>query len=225
MMKSVVLIGSFMALTLAMGACTQPEVPPATSTQPAHQPDSSAKPATAPAGAIKYIKPGDSSPDIAKRALPAEKRTSVPADWQIVFDEARGYELALPQAAQGNVEKINNVEVFVAKLPAAAKAEVMVATYREKPLTKEELLANAKKLLVDRGATEIETGKSEKINDDYELVELNAKNREGQVTKIKLLLATDGKDNYLLFASSPEADFSTNEKMLNEILGSFAMHT
>ena len=63
------------------------------------------------------------------------------------------------------------------------------------------------------------------LSDDYDLAEISSVDEKGVTTKGKLLMATDVTDNYIVLVGSPESDYKANEKIIDEIWGSFGMYS
>ena len=60
---------------------------------------------------------------------------------------------------------------------------------------------------------------------DYSLGSISSVDEKGKITKGKVLVATDVSDNYVMLLGSDESEFKENEKIMDEIWGSFTMRS
>lgn len=210
--SSFLFLSLLIAIILGVAACG--------STPPAAKPSAapSAKPST-------KATPGPTKtpPPPPKKSLPAEKKLPVPADWETMADEVKGYQFQVPQGTQGESQTVNGIDIYIAKVPEPAKIGVIVLAFKDKTTSKEDLLEGSKAFLEGIGEKDIKIGKITEISGDYSLAEVTSTDEKGAKTKGKVLVATDVTDNYVMFVLSPEADFGTNEKIIDEIWGSFGM--
>jgi len=63
------------------------------------------------------------------------------------------------------------------------------------------------------------------LSDDYSLATISSVDKDGKTTKGKVLVATDVSDNYVVLLGSPESEYKENEKIIDEIWGSFTMRS
>jgi hypothetical protein len=150
------------------------------------------------------------------------KEVSVPADWVYHYDENKGYGFSLPAGSTGESNTVDGVDVFVASTPAPSEIGVVVFAFKNKKLTKEDLLKEAETALKAMGET-IEAGKLTGESDDYAVAEATMTSKDGTKSKAKILVGTDVTDNYVMIVGTDEAKFAANEKIIDEIWGSFEM--
>src|SRR5262249_31347585 len=168
--------------------------------------------AAAPAASNKnakgqVVKPGEKAPDVAKTSVPQDKKVPVPDNWETYYDSQKGYQFEVPVGTQTNQQTVNGVDVFVANLPEPTKVAVLVVAFKDKRLTKADLLETAKQILGNMGEKNIKAGEITELSDDYDLVEISSVDEKGVTTRAKVLLATDVTDNYLVFVGSPDSDY------------------
>jgi hypothetical protein len=192
--------------------------------------NSNAAPAASPAAAGKsgkgqIAKPGEKAPNVAKTGVPDAKKVPVPDNWETYYDSQKGYQFEVPLGTQTDQQTVNGVDVFMATLPDPSKVAVMVVAFKNKNLSKDDLLETAKKVLESLGEKNIKAASPTELSDDYDLVELSSVDEKGVTTRAKLLIATDVTDNYLVFVGSPDSDYKANEKVIDEVWGSFSMYS
>jgi hypothetical protein len=101
---------------------------------------------------------GKDKPKLTNEAKPAggtakaaSKNNPVPTDWIYVYDDAKGYGFSLPQGSEGQSDTVEGVDVFAATTPAPSEIDIFVLAYKDKTLSKEDLLADAVAFLEELG--------------------------------------------------------------------------
>ena len=89
-------------------------------------------------------------------------------------------------------------------------------------MSKEDLLDVAVKFLEGMGE-KVAPGKLAAESDDYSLAEATTAAADGKKSKCKILVGTDVTDNYVMIVGADDAKFAANEKVIDEIWGSFEM--
>jgi hypothetical protein len=210
-----------LALTVV---CCGPKKPAATNSNAAPTPSPS--PAAANKSAKGQVtKPGEKPPEVAKTGVPQDKIVPVPENWETYYDAQKGYQFEVPSGTETNQQTVDGVDVFMAKLPDPTKVGVMVVAFKNKNLTKADLLETAKRILASMGEKDIKAAAPTELSDDYDLVELSSVDEKGVTTRAKVLLATDVTDNYVVLVGSPDSDYKANEKIIDGIWGSFSMYS
>ncbi len=203
-MKRILLLLS--ALALLTGGCAQkPAANTATST-PA--------PGSSPASSAKTTK-----------KLPDAKVNPVPADWITMADEVRGYEFKVPQGTQHSTDTVNGVDVYAAKVPAPHDIGVLIFAFKDKTLTKDDLMKKVQGVLESMGEKDVKVTDVKELSDDYSLASVSSVDEKGKTTKGKVLVGTDVTDNYIVMIGTDEDKFTANEKTIDEIWGSFGMYS
>jgi len=204
-MKRILLLVS--AIALFTGACGQkPAANTATST-PA--PGSS---------------PAASSAKTTKK-LPEAKVNPVPADWITMADEVRGYEFKVPQGTQHKTDTVNGVDVYAANVPAPYDINVLIFAFKDKTLTKDDLMKKVEAALQSMGEKDVKVTDVTELSDDYSLANISSVDEKGKTTKGKVLVGTDVTDNYIVMIGTDADRFTANEKTIDEIWGSFGMYS
>jgi hypothetical protein len=203
-MKRIVFCLSVIALA-AVG-CSQK---PAANTAPSSTP----KPSTSTAS---------SSPKAEKKA---PSTNPVPADWIRMHNDVKGYEFQVPQGTKDAQDTKDGVDVYMANVPAPYDIGVMVVAFKDKTLSKEDLLKRAENVLTSFGEKDIKFEPTKELSDDYSLVTFTSTGSDGKPGKGKILVATDVTDNYIMFVGGDADKFAANEKTIDEIWGSFGMYS
>jgi len=201
-MKRIVFCVSMMAL-VAAGCSQKPAANTASSPTP--------KPAASTASSSKTEKKVSTNP--------------VPADWIRMHDDAKGYEFQVPQGTKDAQDTKDGVDVYMASVPAPYDIGVMVVAFKDKTLSKEDLIKKAEDILKAFEEKDIKIDPPKELSDDYSLCTFTSTGKDGKPGKGKLLVATDVTDNYIMFVGGDADKFAANEKTIDEIWGSFGMYS
>ena len=155
----------------------------------------------------------------------AAKNNPVPESWIDIYDETKGYSFSVPEGTTGGSDTNGGVDVFVATTPTPSEIGVFVLAFKDKTLTKDDLIETARKFMVEmsegKGTATMGSPKAE--SEDYSIVDAAIKN-EGKSNKARVLVGTDVTDNYIMILiCENEEKFAANEKVIDEIWGSFEM--
>ena len=202
-MKIKVILAVLMALAVIAGGCSK-----ASNTKNAS--NSNAAPAA---------KAGD------KKSVPAAKIVPVPENWIAMVDEEKGYGFKVPEGTHRENQNADGIDVFMAKTPEPSSVGVFVMAFKDKTLTKDDLLKFAEKFLEGLGEKNVKIGDLVELSDDYSLGTISSVDEKGKTTKGKVLVATDVSDNYVMLLGTDESEFKENEKIMDEIWGSFTMRS
>src|SRR5438132_13582915 len=116
------------ALALVTGGCAQK---PATNTASSSTPKPAASTSTAPRANEKK----------------APSTNPVPADWVRMYNDVKGYEFYVPAGTKDTSQNVDGVDVYMASVPAPYEIGAMVIAFKDKTLTKDELLKRAENVL------------------------------------------------------------------------------
>ena len=86
-------------------------------------------------------------------AKTASKKNPVPESWIYIYDEGKGYGFYVPEGTTGGSETQEGVDTFVASTPAPSEIGIVVISFKDKEMTKENLLDVAVKFLEEMGET------------------------------------------------------------------------
>ncbi len=204
MKRTLLLIGG---LALIAAGCSQK---PAANTAPTATPKPSASTAaTAPKTNEK--KPPTTNP--------------VPSDWVRMFNDVKGYEFMVPQGTKDQSQNVDGVDVYLASVPAPYEIGVMVVAFKDKTLTKDDLLKRAENILKSMEEKDIKIEAAQELNADYSLATFTSTGKDGKPGKGKILVGTDVTDNYIMLVGGDLDKFGANEKTIDEIWGSFGMYS
>ena len=161
----------------------------------------------------------------AAKTVPAAKIVPVPANWITMEDGQKGYSFEVPEGTEHHSEKSNGVDVFIAGLPKPSEVGVMVMAFKDPSLTKDDLVKVASGALEGLGAKKVKIGSLTELSPDYSLASYTALDEDGKPVKGKVLVATDVTDNYVMLVEVEEPQYQANEKIIDQIWGSFSMHS
>lgn len=154
-------------------------------------------------------------------AKTAKKGNPVPENWIYVYDETKGYGFYVPEGTTGTSDTVDGVDTFLASTPAPSELGIVVIAFKDKQMTKEDLLDIAVKFLEGTGET-VTAGKLTNESEEYAVAVANT-TADGKKGKAKILVGTDVTDNYVMIIGGDEDKFTANEKTIDEIWGSFEM--
>lgn len=172
---------------------------------------------------------GKSKPKLTGEAKPssgtaktASKNNPVPANWVYVYDETKGYGFSLPEGSEGESETVEGIDVFAATTPAPSEIDVFVLAYKDKTLTKEDLLNDAVEFLEGLGQ-KVTPGELKAESDEYAVADATTVHPSRGKGKLRILVGTDVTDNYVMIIGVEESRFAANESIIDAIWGSFEM--
>ena len=148
------------------------------------------------------------------------KQVKVPDSWVYVYDETKGYGFSVPEGSTGQSDNVDGIDIYVAATPDPSEITIYVLAYKNKELTKEDLLDDAVKFLEGMDNT-VTSGKLTGQSDIYSLADASMTGKDGVKSKAKILVGTDVTDNYVMILTTDEGKFAANEKVIDEIWGSF----
>jgi len=160
-----------------------------------------------------------------KKGLPASKVVPVPANWITMVDEQKGYAFKVPEGTDRQTQNSNGIDVFMAKTPEPSSVGVFVMAFKDKTLTKDDLLKFASAFLEGLGEKNVKVGDLVELRDDDSLGTISSVDEKGKITKGKVLVATDVSDNYVMLLGTDESEYKEYEKIMDEIWGSFTMRS
>ena len=161
----------------------------------------------------------------AAKTVPAAKVVPVPANWITMEDGQKGYSFEMPEGTEHHSEKSNGIDVFIAGTPKPSEVGVMVMAFKDPNLTKDDLVKVASGGLEGLGAKNVKIGSLTELSHDYSLATYTALNEDGKPVKGKVLVATDVTDNYVMLVGTEEPQYQANEKIIDQIWGSFSMQS
>lgn len=188
--------------------------------------NTNSKPASNSTSTKKDDKPKEALKDEKKptegTAKTASKKNPVPESWIYIYDENKGYGFYVPEGTSGGSETADGVDTFVASTPAPSEIGIVVISFKDKAMTKENLLDVAVKFLEEMGET-VKPGNLTAESEEYAVAEATTTSRDGTKGKAKILVGTDVTDNYVMLLGTDESKYAANEKIIDEIWGSFEM--
>ena len=155
-------------------------------------------------------------------AKTANKSNPVPKDWSYVYEKKRGYGFYLPVGSTYEFQTINKLDLLVIKTAEPLDIDIFVLAYKDKTLTKEDLLVDAVDFLTGLGQ-KVTPGKLKGESDNYAVADATTIIENGQQGKLRILVGTDVTDNYIMIIGAAPQVFDANEKTIDTIWGSFEM--
>ena len=156
------------------------------------------------------------------KGIPAAKKIPVPNNWIYIYDDVKGYGFYVPEGTKGDSSSEGGMNVFVATTAAPAEVGMTVMAYKDKTLTKADLLDFAVKFLEEMGET-VQAGALSDEGPDFALADATSVDSDGKKSKMRILVGTDVTDNYVMIVGAEESKFEANKEIIDAIWGSFEM--
>ena len=153
-------------------------------------------------------------------AKTANKDVPVPADWVYFYDDVKGYGFSIP--ADTTMETADGNGVDFTALTTPSGIDIFTLAYKDKTLTKEDLLEDAVAFLEGLGQ-KVTPGALKAESTDYAVADATTVLEDGRKGKLRILVGTDVTDNYVMILGTDTDKFAANEKIIDEIWGSFEM--
>ncbi|HMH43037.1 MAG TPA: hypothetical protein VK557_06110 [Pyrinomonadaceae bacterium] len=172
-------------------------------------------------------KPAASTTSAAPKAneKKAPSTNPVPSDWVRMYNDAKGYEFYVPAGTKDSSQNVDGVDVYMAGVPAPYEIGVMVIAFKDKSLSKDDLMKRAENVLKSMDEKDIKIDAANELSADYSLATFVSTGKDGKVGKGKILVGTDVTDNYIIIVGGDADKFGANEKTIDEIWGSFGMYS
>jgi hypothetical protein len=149
----------------------------------------------------------------------------VPSDWVRMYDDAKGYEFYVPAGTKDESQTVDGVDVYMASVPPPHDIGVMVIAFKDKTLTKDDLVKRAENVLKSFDEKDIKIDPGKELSADYTLYTFTSTGKDGKPGKGKILVGTDVTDNYIMIVGGEADKFTASEKTIDEIWGSFGMYS
>ncbi|HMG71916.1 MAG TPA: hypothetical protein VK582_00330 [Pyrinomonadaceae bacterium] len=169
--------------------------------------------------------PSASPASAAKTTKKLPQANPVPADWITMADEVRGYEFKVPKGTDHKTDTVNGVDVYAANVPAPYDINVLIFAFKDKTLTKDDLMKKVEGVLQSMGEKDVKVTDVKELSDDYSVANFSSVDEKGKATKGKILVGTDVTDNYIVIVGTDADKYAANEKTIDEIWGSFGMYS
>jgi hypothetical protein len=153
-------------------------------------------------------------------AKTAKKDVPVPADWVYFYDEVKGYGFSIPDGTTTENADAEGVDVTAMTTPSGI--DIFTLAYKDKTLTKEDLLRDAVMFLEELGQ-KVSPGALKAESEYYAVADATTVTEDGRKGKLRILVGTDVTDNYVMILGTDTDKFAANEKIIDEIWGSFEM--
>jgi hypothetical protein len=187
----------------------------------AQKPAANAPASSSPAVATKS--PAATAPKANEKKPPATN--PVPSDWVRMYNDSKGYEFYVPAGTKDQSQNVDGVDVYMASVPAPYEIGVMVIAFKDKTLSKDDLIKRAENVLKSMEEKDIKIDAPKELSEDYSLANFTSTGKDGKPGKGKILVGTDVTDNYIVLVGGDLEKFGANEKTIDEIWGSFGMYS
>jgi hypothetical protein len=168
-------------------------------------------------GEGKEVK-GSSKPEGTSKT--AKKDVPVPADWIYFYDDVKGYGFSIPAGTTTDTVDESGIEVTAMTTPSGV--DIYTLAYKDKTRTKEDLLGDAIAFLEGLGQ-KVTPGALRAESDYYAVADATSILEDGTKARLRILVGTDVTDNYVMILGTGADKFAPNEKIIDEIWGSFEM--
>lgn len=144
----------------------------------------------------------------------------IPKAWTYVYEKKKGYGFYVPSGTTGGLETINKVDLTILKTPQ--NIDIFVLAFKDKTLTKEDLLDTALEFLTELGQ-KVTPGELTGESDNYAVADATTELPDGAKGNLRVLVGTDVTDNYIMIIGADTKTFKANEATIDLIWGSFEM--
>jgi hypothetical protein len=148
------------------------------------------------------------------------KNVPIPADWVYFYDDGKGYGFSIPDGTTTETFDAEGVDVTAMTTPSGI--DIFTLAYKDKTLTKEDLLRDAVTFLEGLGQR-VTPGALKAESEEYAVADASTVLEDGSKGKLRILVGTDVTDNYVMILGTETDKFAANEKIIDEIWGSFEM--
>ena len=128
-------------------------------------------------------------------AKTAKKDNPVPEDWIYIYDDSKGYGFSVPDGTTGESESNGGVDFMGMTTPT--EIDIFVLAYKNKELSKEDLLDDAVAFLEGLGQ-KVTPGNLKAESEDYAVADATTVLEDGRKGKLRILVGTDVTDNYVM---------------------------
>ncbi len=156
-------------------------------------------------------------------AKTVNKSIPVPKNWDYLYDQKKGFGFYVPSTAETETVKEGGVDVMVINTGAPTNLDIFVIAYKDKTLTKADLLEDALEFLAEMGQKVTPIGDLKGESANYAVGDALTVLEDGTKGKLRILVGTDISDNYIMIIGSDTKNFAANEKTIDTIWGSFEM--
>jgi hypothetical protein len=149
-------------------------------------------------------------------------KKAVPKNWDYIYDKKKGYGFYVPSASSTETIKVKGVDIAVINTGAVTDVDIFVLAFKDKTLTKDDLLVFAVEFLEGLGQT-VTPGELQAEDSVYAVADATTVLEDGSKGKLRILVGTDITDNYIMIIGATPKNFAANEEMIDTIWGSFEM--
>lgn len=154
------------------------------------------------------------------KAKTLNKQFPVPKDWDYIYDKKKGYGFYVPAGSTMDSSSYKGIDVTGLTTPT--DVDIYVVAFKDKTLTKADLLETAVAFLEELGQT-VTPGALKAESEDYAIADATTVHPELGKGKLRILVGTDITDNYIMIIGASVKNFDANEKIIDTIWGSFEM--
>ncbi len=155
-------------------------------------------------------------------ARTVNKTIPVPKNWDYIYDKKKGYGFYVPSSSVAEGTKVAGIDVMIIDTGAPTNIDIFVLAYKDKTLTKDDLLDDALAFLEELGQT-VTPGALHAESDDYAIADATTVLEDGSEGRLRILVGTDITDNYIMIIGTDPKNFQANIQTIDTIWGSFEM--
>jgi hypothetical protein len=157
------------------------------------------------------------------KANTVKSKIAVPKTWDYIYEKKKGYGFYVPSGSEVEFTKAGGLDATIITTGDPTNLFITVLAYKDKTLTKDDLLLDAVSFLEGMGETVTPIGDLRAESDDYAVGDALTISENGSKGKVRILVGTDITDNYVMIVGSTPENFVANEKTIDLIWGSFEM--
>lgn len=157
------------------------------------------------------------------KAKTVRSKISVPKNWDYIYEKKKGYGFYVPSSSEVEFTQAGGLDATIITTGDPTNLFVTVLAYKDKTLTKDDLLLDAVEFLEEMGEKVTPIGNLRAESANYAVADALTVSEDKTRGKVRILVGTDVTDNYVMIIGSTPENFAANEKTIDLIWGSFEM--
>jgi hypothetical protein len=146
----------------------------------------------------------------------------IPKDWVYIYDRKKGYGFSVPGDSIGESTTNKGIDLMSITTPAPLAVDIFVLVFKDKRFTKDDVMEVAVTFLEELGQ-KVTPGNIVGESEDYLVIDADTVHPELGKGKLRIMVATDITDNYVMILGADDKTFKASEKLIDQIWGSFEM--
>lgn len=157
------------------------------------------------------------------KAKTVRAQLPIPNNWDYVYEKKKGYGFYVPAYSEVEFTTVGKVDASVILTPDPTNLFINVLAYKDRTLTKDDLLLDAVAYLEELGEAVTPIGNLRAESANYAVADALTVSEDGTKGRVRILVGTDITDNYIMIIGSTPENFAANERTIDLIWGSFEM--